>query len=77
MQFRFRCYRTPGYLHKEIFSLRLGRAGLSWSHGAGWEADDRQGNGACRGDTVGLFVPKAINAPTRPLRQVPRNSGLD
>jgi hypothetical protein len=42
-------------LNKEVFSLRLGNAKLSWSHGTAWEGDERQGNGACRGNAAGLF----------------------
>jgi hypothetical protein len=28
---------------------------IGCAHGTGWEADDRQGNGACLGNGVGLF----------------------
>ena len=47
---------SAGYLNKEIFSLRLGNWGLSFPHGAAGDGDDRQGNGACRGDAATLFI---------------------
>jgi hypothetical protein len=40
--------RSPGYLNKEIFVLCS-------SHGAAGDGDDRQGNGACRGNAASLF----------------------
>jgi len=45
---------SVGYLTKEILSLRLGMVELSFAHGTGRDADDRQGNRACSGDGAGL-----------------------
>ena len=49
-----------GYLNKEIVScLRSARRiVLFCPHGTGGDADDRQGNGACRGDAAGLFFKR-------------------
>ena len=43
--------RSPGYLNKEIFLFSLRGFMIGYAHGAGWEADDRQGNwvGLCNG----------------------------
>jgi hypothetical protein len=35
------------------------------SRGAAWEGDDRQGNGSCRGDTVGLFCLSDLRRVSR------------
>ena len=43
------------FLIKEILSLRLGRSSVGFGYGAAGDGDDRQGNGACLGDGVGLF----------------------
>ena len=47
--------RSPGYLNKEIFLFSLREFMIGYAHGAGWEADDRQGNWASPSDGAGLF----------------------
>lgn len=38
-------------------------------YGSGSDADDRQGNGACRGRTAGLFYRRAIAASLSSIRR--------
>ena len=51
---------SVGFSIKEILSLRLGRSSVGFSYGAAGDGDDRQGNGACRGDAAGLLLSRRI-----------------
>ena len=60
-----RLSRSCGYLTKEIASFPTRRIVLCSPHGAAGDGDDRQGNGARRGNAVSLFLVNAAAVTVR------------